>query len=61
MTSASGKKDTDLLSVQSTIYEEDAPVIVRRRGCMLRVRLGSIPSEHVVSSPIKIPVGSVVF
>ncbi|KAI0232385.1 hypothetical protein LSAT2_017282 [Lamellibrachia satsuma] len=56
MTSPSSKKDVDLLSVQhSTIYEEDTPVIVRRRGCTLRVRLGSMPNEHVISSPIKIP------
>ncbi|KAK2154534.1 hypothetical protein LSH36_266g03000 [Paralvinella palmiformis] len=30
---------------QSTIYEEDVPVIVRRRGCMLRVQVTSIVED----------------
>ena len=57
MTLPAGKKDIDnMLSVQhSTIYEEGAPVIVRRRGCVLRVRLNSVPNERAVTSPIRIP------
>ena len=30
---------------QSTIYEEEVPVIVRRRGCMLRVQVTSIVED----------------
>ena len=30
---------------QSTIYEEEVPVIVRRRGCLLRVQVTSIVED----------------
>ena len=32
---------------ESTIFEEDLPVIVRRRGCMLRVRITSITDDDL--------------
>ena len=37
--------------VGSTIYEEDLPVIVRRRGCFLRVRITSFTDEDDETEP----------
>lgn len=46
---------------ESMVYEEDVPVIVRRRGCMLRVRITSFvdadeddPGELVTPVPVSI-------
>ena len=43
------KKDVHLRAsmTESTILEEDVPVIVRRRGCTLRVRITSITDEDL--------------
>ncbi|GFN87081.1 microtubule-associated serine/threonine-protein kinase 2 [Plakobranchus ocellatus] len=45
---------------ESMIYEEDVPVIVRRRGCLLRVRITSFidpdsPSETAVEESKSVP------
>ena len=34
-------------STETTIFEEDVPVIVRRRGCLLRVRITSITDDDL--------------
>lgn len=43
------KSDSALRSsmTESTILEEEVPVIVRRRGCTLRVRITSITDEDI--------------
>lgn len=45
------KSDASLRSsmTESTILEEEVPVIVRRRGCTLRVRITSITDEDIAA------------
>lgn len=42
------------LNEPTTIHEEEVPVIVRRRGCMLRLRITSYGGEDLESYDVRI-------
>ena len=42
-----GNGNKTCMSKETTIFEEDVPVIVRRRGCLLRVRITSITDDDL--------------